>query len=153
MAAALITTGTDALPDGPGSRWTSSDVLDLAPRPGAVAAARLRARCVLRDWRLDELADDACQIASELIANAVEAHGREGLCDPVRLALLTDDRNLLLMVRDASSGQPSPHAPGLESENGRGLMIVDALSARWDVIPLPGGGKSVRALLEGKRAT
>jgi len=42
---------------------------------------------------------------------------------------------------------PRDHQPGSWDENGRGLMIVKALSRRWDWDPAEDGGKYVWALL------
>jgi hypothetical protein len=86
-------------------------------------------------------------VVSELVANAVEAHCRENLEAPVRLTLIPGQRAVLVVVRDASSGNPDPRASSEEAEDGRGLFIVDALSAFWNVQPVPGGGKAVRALI------
>lgn len=130
-----------------------SDTIAFAPHPAVVASARLRTRRALRAWNLEELADDATQVVSELISNGIEAHRREQLTAPVRLTLLGGLRTLLIVVRDASSAPPvlAPAVPDLDGECGRGLSIVDVLSADWNVKPAPGGGKTVRALLRGAR--
>lgn len=129
----------------------TSDSIELAAHPAVVATARLRTRRALRAWGLSELADDAEQIVSEAVANAVEAHHRERIEAPVRLTLLGGLRTLLIVVRDASSEKPLPRDPSVNEECGRGLLIVGALSDLWDVKAAPGGGKVVRCLIRGKR--
>lgn len=132
-----------------------SDSVDLAPSLGAVGLARLHVRRALHGWGLDELEEDAAQVVSEVTANAIEAHAREGLSEPVRLTLVAGLRTLLIVVRDASPSLPSSPSPagcpGLDDESGRGLFLVDALAAAWDTKVLPSGGKAVRVLLRGSR--
>jgi hypothetical protein len=74
------------------------------------------------------------------------AHCRERLDSPIRLTLLAGLRTALIVVRDASGSPPVPAGPGDDDENGRGLLIVDALSAGWGWKPAP-GGKVVRVLV------
>lgn len=128
-----------------------SDSLEFGPYPEAVPAARMRTRAILAEWDLGELADDAAQVVSELMANAVETHQREHLDTPVRLTLLGGLRTVLIVVGDSSSRTPVPDNPDFDCESGRGLLIVGALAARWDIKPRAGGGKVVRAVLRGKR--
>jgi hypothetical protein len=60
----------------------------------------------------------------------------------VRLALLAE--TVLIEVWDEDPTAPRLGAPGLDQENGRGLLLVDALSVRWDVRRPPGHrGKAV----------
>lgn len=150
---AIMRCGPDARPaDTHGStvrppRWHQSDSLELGAYPGAVPSARLHARAVLEEWQLGDLAEDAGQIVSELIANAVEVHQREHLDAPVRLTLLAGSQDLLIVVCDASDVGAQLAHPSTEDESGRGLLIVDALADQWDTRSFPDGGKAVRALL------
>lgn len=125
-----------------------SDRLELGPHPSAVRAARRRVRAALAAWGLAGLADDAEQIAAEIVGNAVEAHQREHLDAPVRLTLLAGPGTVLIAVRDASGSPPVPAMPGDDDEAGRGLLIVEALAAGWDWKPAP-GGKVVRVVVGG----
>lgn len=127
-----------------------SSALELGAYPDAVPSARLHTRAILDEWELGELAGDAAQIVSELVANSVEAHKRERLDAPVRLTLLAGLRTLLIAVRDASGSPPVPGDPSDADETGRGLLIVEALSAHWNWKAAPGGGKVVRALIRGQ---
>lgn len=148
MNAIMTTSAAIPAPDGdrPPGRYRS-DSITLAPHPGAVAVARLHVRRALTAWDLDELGDEAVQVVSEIIANSIEAHRREHLNAPVRLTLLAGLRTVLIAVRDASAAQPVPARPASDDESGRGLLIVDALAAKWDVKPAPDGGKTIRVLL------
>lgn len=126
----------------------SSDSLVLGPFAGAVPSARLHTRAVLAEWGLDELAADAEIVVAELVANAVQAHQREGRDAPVRLTLLAGPRSVLIVVRDGSNDPPVPGTPDPEAERGRGLLLVEALTAAWTWKPAPTGGKVVRASVE-----
>lgn len=128
-----------------------SDSVELAPHPGSVAVARLHVRRLLGAWGLSELQDPAEQIVSELAANAIRVHQSEHPEEPVRLILLAGLRTLLVIVRDASAAVPVPGNPAEDAENGRGLLIVNALADRWDVKVTSDGGKAVRVFLRGRR--
>lgn len=149
----MTVTMTRRRPPGPQtSRRYRSDSLEFGACPGTVGMVRLHTRVVLTAWGMKELAEDATQIVSELAANAIEAHQRQHVDAPVRLTLLGGLRTVLIVVRDAAGGTPRHGEPGETSEHGRGLLIVDALAARWDCKTRPdGSGKTVRALLRGER--
>ena len=55
---------------------------------------------------------------------------------------------LLIEVYDTDSNPPVRSSPDDDAENGRGLMLVDALSKEWSYFFLPGGGKVVYCFLE-----
>ncbi|MBO0802328.1 MAG: ATP-binding protein [Nocardiopsaceae bacterium] len=140
----------DPRADGsPGPRLGRSDALELGALPGAVPSARLHARLILSEWRLDQLAADVELVVSELTSNAVTATRAAGLDAPVRLTLLADSASVLVVVWDAAPGQPVLRPIDAEDESGRGLTIVASLSAWWDCKPAPPGhgGKLVRAYL------
>jgi anti-sigma regulatory factor (Ser/Thr protein kinase) len=84
----------------------------------------------------------------ELVSNAVTAsQALEPVC-PVRLWLLADATRVLILVWDASPKPPVRIDPDGEAESGRGLLLVEAISDRWDWYPAPPqtGGKVVWAL-------
>jgi hypothetical protein len=55
--------------------------------------------------------------------------------------------NAVVLVWDAEPRRPVPAEAGEEAENGRGLFLVQAFSARWGARPTPHlGGKVVWAL-------
>ena len=117
--------------------------LDLGAILTAPGCARAWTRQILREWRLAHLADDAEAIVGELVANSVSASQR--LDRPgspaIRLILTLERGELAVLVRDDHPGGPQRKAPGAYEENGRGLLLVEALSTRFGWYPLEGGGK------------
>jgi anti-sigma regulatory factor (Ser/Thr protein kinase) len=146
---AVMTTTAPARAPRPVPPAKRSDSLELGAYPEAVALARTRTRTILTEWGLDELADDAATVISELVTNAVTATRDAGLDAPIRVTLLAGLRTLLIAVWDASPETPVPADAADDDEYGRGLLIVQALSARWDwkKSPPQRGGKVVRALI------
>jgi anti-sigma regulatory factor (Ser/Thr protein kinase) len=104
--------------------------LELAPLPGAVPCARLHAVNVLAEWGLDDLADDAALVISELMTNAVRASAALPARPPVLLHLTAGQRSLRVEVHDSSPAEPVFCTPDPGAEHGRGLAVVVALSAR-----------------------
>jgi len=111
--------------------WPLASSLELAALPTAVACGRLHARQVLREWKLDHLAEDAMTLVSELLTNAVIASRSSGAGGLVSLRLLASRRQVLIEVWDQSPHDPQPRAAGLDAEHGRGFMVIEALSSRW----------------------
>jgi anti-sigma regulatory factor (Ser/Thr protein kinase) len=130
--------------------WPLSDFLELGALPGAVPSARLHARHILWEWgpvAPITLTDDVELVVSELVTNAVTAAQALPQPAPVRLWLLSDSRDVLVVAWDASPRPPAPADPDLLGESGRGLLLVQALSQRWGSYPTPRhGGKVVWAL-------
>lgn len=85
--------------------------------------------------------DDAALIAAELLANALQ-HG----APPVVVCVHGDASGIRIEVKDRSSHSPVRPAPSSTNMTGRGLTLVDALSARWGV-ERDGDGKIVWAEL------
>jgi len=115
---------------------TNGDVqVVLRPDPQTAAAARDFVRCTCILWGLEATLDPALLVVSELVTNAV-VNARSQVT--VRLRLRPD--HLLVEVEDQDS-----RLPVLQQHNdwdalgGRGLMLVDALSARWGSQPCPFG--------------
>ncbi|MFI9646312.1 ATP-binding protein [Streptomyces sp. NPDC052040] len=93
--------------------------------------------------------DTVAVVIAELAANAV-THGRvPGRDFELRLSLVTG--SVRIEVSDSCCGPPRPPGPGrveapaeLEEE-GWGLVLVEALAARWEVLERdPPPGKTVR---------
>jgi anti-sigma regulatory factor (Ser/Thr protein kinase) len=127
------------------------DFLELGALPGAVSCARLHIRRLLLEWGLARLCDDAEIIASELITNAVKASQSMPQAFSVRLWLASDLAQVLVIVWDASPQPPMRTDAGSDAESGRGLMLVEVLSAQWgwhsgEV----GDGKFVWALIRAR---
>lgn len=88
----------------------------------------------LQAWSLEDLAPDAALVVSELATNAV-LHGQSSF--DVTLSLL--DSGLRIGVRDSSRLEPVPRDAPLNASSGRGLELVEALSARWGAVLLADG--------------
>ena len=163
-------------PSSPYDNWLAAfplrSFLELGAYNTAPGSARGHARNVLREWRLDDLEDPVLLVVSELITNAVAATGRgvwEAELPPVRLWLLgnaggrggtsrtgasgtgaSGTGEVLVLVWDAVAEPPVRVVADAEDESGRGLGIVDCLTARqWDCyLPsAPYAGKVTRALI------
>jgi anti-sigma regulatory factor (Ser/Thr protein kinase) len=129
------------------AQWPYRTFLELGALAGAVPSARLHARLVLLEWGLAALGDSLELVVSELVTNGVRASRATGH-DAVRMWLVSDLGQLVVFVWDASPQPPSQAAdPGADAENGRGLLLVEALSERWGHFSYD-GAKVVWALLE-----
>lgn len=140
-----------------GSPWTlSSTMAPLAALPTAPACARAHVRTVLADWRMTKLVESAELITSELVTNAVQASTDdsasplyyEGRMAVIHVRLLADQVRLLIEVWDMASSLPTMRQIAADDEGGRGLQLVDVLTARWGWLPVHGWpGKCVWAEL------
>ncbi len=116
--------------------------LDLPTVPESARAARRFAHEALTDWRLADLADDVDLVISELITNALlhaRADRRVAADVTIRLDLHYDGDGLYCRVTDGSTLPPTPEDAGDTAESGRGLLLVEALSAAWGWSPEPLG--------------
>jgi anti-sigma regulatory factor (Ser/Thr protein kinase) len=125
--------------DGTGSRalrsgWT------VWRLPDAVAHARRFTTRTLRGWGVTEESDAILLIVSELVTNAlVHTQG------PVSVDLTLAGGRLRVAVSDSSPRTPvKPASMDWEATGGRGILLVQAVSASYGSIPL-GGGKQVWA--------
>jgi anti-sigma regulatory factor (Ser/Thr protein kinase) len=111
--------------------WPLRSHLELAALTTAVPCARLHTRSIALEWGLPTDQREATElIVSELVTNGLKAS--EGLASPVvRLWLACDGQWILIQVWDGSHELPERGDAGPDSDSGRGLMIVDALSADW----------------------
>jgi anti-sigma regulatory factor (Ser/Thr protein kinase) len=113
--------------------WARRDFIELGALPGAVPCARLHARQVLREWGvLTELSDSVELLVSELVTNSITASQSLEQVFPVRLWLLSDKARVLILVWDASPKEPARIEKNEEAENGRGLLLVKAISDQWN---------------------
>jgi hypothetical protein len=129
----------------PGSRYASTE---LDPQPAAAARARRLTRACLARWDMQALTDDAQAIASELIANAIAAvpPGSTGLT--LIYAIHATPPELRIYTWDIGPGHPRPAHADPDAVTGRGLAIIDTLTARnWGWWPTPSAGKVVWAAL------
>ena len=86
---------------------------------------------MLWEWGIGNLGDSAELVVTELITNAVRASREAGRVSAVRLWLLSDSAQILILVGDASPRPPVLTDASDEAEHGRGLMLVDAVSEQW----------------------
>ncbi|GGT59123.1 hypothetical protein GCM10010256_15230 [Streptomyces coeruleorubidus] len=106
--------------------------------PDAVMHARRFSARTLRSWDVVDEADTVLLVVSELVTNAL-VHTQGAL----RLDLTLAADRLRVTVSDSSPRAPAkPVVVDWESTGGRGLFLVEALSAAWGSVPV-GGGKQV----------
>jgi anti-sigma regulatory factor (Ser/Thr protein kinase) len=142
-----------ALARGAIDAWPQRTFLELGALPTAVPCARLHTREVLWEWRLTGLSDSAELVVSELVTNAVAASACLARISPVRLWLVAGTGQVMALVWDASPWPPAPADTAGDAETGRGLLLVEAMSERWDWYAAERtGGKVVWALLACPRA-
>lgn len=126
----------------------------LSATPRGARLARHLALNQLHDWGVpydSPAAHAVAVIVAELAANAV-THGRvPGRDFELRLSLVTG--SVRVEVTDTRGELPAPvRPPGPLDEGGRGLLLVEALADRWEVLDreLP-PGKTVRAEVDVQR--
>ncbi|MGW7257257.1 SpoIIE family protein phosphatase [Streptomyces sp. NPDC054834] len=104
--------------------------------PEAVRHARRFTRRTLRAWEVPaEDIDPVLLVVSELVTNAlVHTDGQ------VRLDLTLVNHRMRVAVTDASPRTPiKPTSVGWEATGGRGILLVEAMSAAWGTLPVSGG--------------
>lgn len=103
--------------------------------PEAVRHARRFTRRTLRSWGVAGEADAALLVVSELVTNAlVHTDGQ------VRLDLTLINNRFRIAVADNSPRTPiKPTSIGWEATGGRGILLVEAMSAAWGTVPVSGG--------------
>lgn len=105
-------------------------------------SARTFATAALEEWKVEDIADDVLLVVTELVNNAVRhAH------TPCELRLSISPATLRIEVIDEGPGTPDPLPPSPTRNHGRGLHLVDALTAAWGFEPMENGGKMVWAEL------
>lgn len=120
----------------------------LSATPCGARLARYLARNQLHDWGIpydSPTADAVAVIVAELAAIAV-THGRvPGRDFELRLSLITG--SVRVEVTDTRGELPAAvRSAGPLDDGGRGLLLVEALADRWEVLDRePPPGKTVRA--------
>ncbi|BAL91021.1 hypothetical protein AMIS_58010 [Actinoplanes missouriensis 431] len=118
--------------------WPETAGPPPVPREALSAStARRFTSDMLAAWDLTALLEDALLMLGELITNAIQHTVGDVVVE------LRTDGALRIAVSDPSNRLPVPRTPGPESENGRGLLIVERLAAGWGTAMLPAGGKQV----------
>jgi anti-sigma regulatory factor (Ser/Thr protein kinase) len=146
-------------PTRPGQPWPiDSGSLALVALPTSPFWARRYTRSFLNSCRgmSEGTAETAELVVSELVTNAVRFSG-----DPARtlryseradagliaLSLRHFADGLLIEVYDTDSNPPVLYDADADAENGRGLMLIDALAKEWSYFFPPNGGKVVYCVL------
>jgi len=118
--------------------WPLRSSLEFGALPTAPSCACLHVKHVLWEWGLNSLVESAELLVSELVTNAVNATGQPGQTVSVNLAGTGagtgTGTKVLVEVWDADPQPPAPMEPG-EAGTGDGVLLVAALSSRWDWYP------------------
>jgi anti-sigma regulatory factor (Ser/Thr protein kinase) len=112
----------------------------------AARSAREFTGQILRGWGLLVLADDTAVIVSELVTNALR-HGGGAAGEDVELILWRRSGQVVCAVTDPGTGAPVLGQPDPFAEAGRGLHVVQALSASWGWTRLGDSRKAVWAAM------
>ncbi len=134
----------------------------LGERLGSVALPGIAESVpVARSWaQVVLLADnrspeDALVVISELAGNAIRhtASGRPGGRLTVKMRKAGEGLVRVEVVDQGAPTIPVPREPDLESLTGRGLWLIDQLSAQWGTGMLDKHHRTVWALIPAPRAT
>ncbi|MEU6680875.1 ATP-binding protein [Streptomyces sp. NPDC046925] len=116
----------------------------------SASEARRLVRTAFTAWGVEDYAEIAQVVMSELVANAV----RHTRCRSIRVIVERPrPGRLLVAVVDTSQDLPCMGAPQADDLRGRGLVLVDALTHSWGTTLLGTGAdrrKQVWAQLEVK---
>lgn len=112
-------------------------------KPEAATRARQDIALALEAWGLPHLVFAATQIVTELVANAIEHTDAATVGASITR---TGTESARIVVTDTSRTRPAPGTPSPDDEDGRGLLLVDALADNWGS-ELVRGGKRVWAEL------
>lgn len=118
----------DVQRDTPG--WPPCDArveMFLPPERSAAGNARDFVKTTLRGWGLPGLTDDAAVITAELFGNAL----RHPPSHQYVLAVDWNGGRPRIEMWDAGDLLPRKQNLGIDAETGRGLHLVEALSASW----------------------
>jgi anti-sigma regulatory factor (Ser/Thr protein kinase) len=133
----------------PTARWACRQIGSGQPEMGLAArAAREFTGQVLLGWGLPVLTDDAAVIVTELVTNAL-MHGSSVAAgyEDVELILWRRSGQVVCAVTDRGAGAPVLVQPDPFGEAGRGLHVVQALSATWGWTRLGDARKAVWAAI------
>jgi anti-sigma regulatory factor (Ser/Thr protein kinase) len=91
------------------------------------------------EWGLASIADTVELVVSELVTNGVKASQATEYLPPVWLGLAGNEHEVFVAVWDGNeepvqiSADSDDELQDLEAEGGRGLLLVESLSADWGV--------------------
>lgn len=127
----------------------------------APSLARHHAAAALRKWELSaDIIETTELVVSELVTNALNACGalrpqpdydydydQDYAADEISLTLRLLHDRLVIEVLDSNPDPPVPGFTDAESESGRGLMLIEALTKEWGFVFPPAGGKIVYGVI------
>jgi len=129
----------------------------LAALPSAPFWARCHTRRVLRTWYLPlTIIETAELLASELVTNAAKFSGSAWFrpryselmqVERISYTLRYSPGRLTIEVGDSDPNPPVLADADESAENGRGLMLVEALSEEWSYFLTPPTGKVVYCVI------
>jgi anti-sigma regulatory factor (Ser/Thr protein kinase) len=122
---------------------TSLVAFTLPSTPYSVQMARFYVRAALNYHDLGDYAGDAETVTSEFVSNAI-THA-DALSFSLEVTRMDDSGAVVVIVTDPCPRPPVKRAPDGNAEHGRGLHVVEALSARWGWTPQD-PGKAVYAI-------
>jgi anti-sigma regulatory factor (Ser/Thr protein kinase) len=164
-----MTASTQLLAPTPGSAWIprrpddpiaiDAGTFALVTLPTSPFWARRYIRHFLGSCRgiSVDTADTAELLVSELVTNAVRFAGGPTPAQPysgrvdaglIWLSVRHFGEGLLIEVFDTDANPPVLVDAAEDAENGRGLLLVDALSGQWSYFFPPCGGKVVYCFIE-----
>lgn len=127
--------------------------LELEALPSAFSFARRYIKKALGAWQLwPEVINTVELLVSELVTNALvateirtppSAYLGFGGTDCLELTVRLLPSRVVIGVSDNNPNPPLVGNADLDSESGRGLMLVQALSKEWGHFSTPLGGKTV----------
>jgi len=113
------------------SDWPLRTHLELGALPTAVPCTRLHVRQRLWEWGLTELSAAAELLVTELVTNAVHAARSCEWPFPVEVWLFSNRVKVMILVWDGNHNPPVRADAAVDDENGRGLLLVEAVSEQW----------------------
>jgi hypothetical protein len=100
---------------------------ETGPSASAVASVRNQLAVELAEWGLTgEASEPTLLVVTELVSNSVQ-HGQA----PVRLLVQFPGESVRVEVHDAAAEPPRLQPRDPHTVRGRGLQIVEAVSAQW----------------------
>lgn len=109
--------------------------MDCRADPLAARHARMFVATAVKNWGLADLVERAELLTSEVVTNAV-VHAYS----PVHLVVQAHSSSVVVEVEDASAQTHLvPEGEEVLEADGRGMVLVDALSDRWGWWEVDGG--------------
>ena len=116
-----------------------TQTLALTPDASSVRNGRQFVASILNEWGLDELAETAVLLTSELLTNSV-LHARTDIALTVQRR---DDTSVDICVRDGSRHTPRRRRHAHDATTGRGIELLERLAQEW-AVTTDEGGKTIR---------